>query len=311
MILKRRVLPLTVVAALAFTVSACGGGGSLVTDGGDEGTNPDSGATSRPETASFSVAVFRDYSTATSRPASTDGVDIEGLGTNQMQASATIDGERYSMAVDEDDFGSDPNFPGTFHKRIGNRSVYLWDAVDFSSDSSEFSYLDLAGWAIVDWTDATATAANFVYRGFTAFGSVTAIDDKPLGSATYEGHAYFNRRPADRADSGSRETLNGDLTLMADFEANTIRGMIDSIEVGGPFGENFMPAAGQISVSNGMISDSQLRAELTGTQDFAGFTGDMNGEFYGPAAAEVGGVLQGMNSRNNTVTYGWFGGKKR
>ena len=37
----------------------------------------------------------------------------------------------------------------------------------------------------------------------------------------------------------------------------------------------------------------------------------MTGQFFGPAAAEVGGVLQGTRTGDNSVVYGYFGGTKQ
>ena len=52
-------------------------------------------------------------------------------------------------------------------------------------------------------------------------------------------------------------------------------------------------------------------ADLSCTQDHADFNGAMTGQFFGPAAAEVGGVLQGTRTGDNSVVYGYFGGTKQ
>ena len=56
---------------------------------------------------------------------------------------------------------------------------------------------------------------------------------------------------------------------------------------------------------------NQLTADLTGQQSQAGFTGDMTGQFFGPAAAEVGGILEGTNTGDSSVVHGYFGGTQQ
>ena len=54
-------------------------------------------------------------------------------------------------------------------------------------------------------------------------------------------------------------------------------------------------------------------AELRGAQSGATFDGNLSGEFYGPGAEEVGGVLEGSYTSvgvDVSVT-GWFGGRAR
>ena len=62
-------------------------------------------------------------------------------------------------------------------------------------------------------------------------------------------------------------------------------------------------------LQNGTIANNELSAELVGRHDVADFTGNMTGQFFGPSAAEVGGVIDG--EATDTVYEGWFGGKKQ
>ena len=41
------------------------------------------------------------------------------------------------------------------------------------------------------------------------------------------------------------------------------------------------------------------------------YEGTASGQFYGPAAAEVGGVFQGTHTGESSVLQGWFGGTKQ
>ena len=66
---------------------------------------------------------------------------------------------------------------------------------------------------------------------------------------------------------------------------------------------------GSITLQNGTITNSDISAELVGSGDAADFTGDMTGRFFGPGAAEVGGVIDGEGT--DSVFEGWFGGKKQ
>ena len=66
-----------------------------------------------------------------------------------------------------------------------------------------------------------------------------------------------------------------------------------------------------MTISGGSIADSTFTADLTGTGDEdSRYEGDVSGQFFGPAAEEVGGVLEATHTGDSTILTGWFGGKR-
>ena len=59
----------------------------------------------------------------------------------------------------------------------------------------------------------------------------------------------------------------------------------------------------------GEITGSDLEANLTGSGMLSGFTGELEGHFYGPAAEELGGTITGEDATQ--VFNGFFGGDKQ
>ena len=70
---------------------------------------------------------------------------------------------------------------------------------------------------------------------------------------------------------------------------------------------------GEVAISNGAISGNEFTADLAGSIDPGTFDGDMSGQFFGPAAVEVGGVMSGEYAKpgETVVLHGFFGGKKQ
>ena len=74
----------------------------------------------------------------------------------------------------------------------------------------------------------------------------------------------------------------------------------------------YSPASGGLSF-NAAINGSGLSAtDLSGSGDLGGYGGgEVNGAFYGPAAAEVAGVFSAVNNTRNRQLIGEFGGQKQ
>ena len=65
-----------------------------------------------------------------------------------------------------------------------------------------------------------------------------------------------------------------------------------------------------LAIQNGTITNDGLNAEVVGRQDAVGISGSMTGQFFGPDAAEVGGVIEAERS-GDRVFEGWFAGEKQ
>ena len=139
------------------------------------------------------------------------------------------------------------------------------------------------------------------------YGEPTAV--LPGGTAEYAGRMYLNRWSRIDPGNSSRKQMRASLALTADFDNRTIGGLLDDWSVrdfgqGGSY-EDLDDV--EVLIRNGTIANAEFTADLAGRG--GNFTGDMTGRFFGPGAAEVGGVIDG-ETRDN-VFEGWFGGKKQ
>ena len=141
------------------------------------------------------------------------------------------------------------------------------------------------------------------------YGDPTEVTDLPAGVATYAGNMRADMLPADTAGTGSRSNLRGDLMLRADFGQSTVDGSIDNLEFRPPDASwRETPNNRTWTIENGTINGNALAADLDGAGTF---DGEMEGQFFGPGASEVGGTIVGTGTASNLVVYGWFGGKKQ
>ena len=116
--------------------------------------------------------------------------------------------------------------------------------------------------------------------------------------------------------------MYGDLSITANFDASTLNGTISGIHVRGQGETSRSPlsATAQFEIGNGQIADGQFTATLTGVDSNAatplqdtvrGYQGDVLGEFYGPEAEEIGGVLTAVRDGDQRIMSGAFIGKKQ
>ena len=116
--------------------------------------------------------------------------------------------------------------------------------------------------------------------------------------------------------------MYGDLSITANFDASTLDGMISGIHVRGQNETNRSPlsATAEFEIGNGQIAGGQFTATLTGVDSNAavplqdtvrGYQGNVLGEFYGPEAEEIGGVLTAVRDEDQRVMSGAFVGKKQ
>ena len=240
----------------------------------------------------------------------TDTAEVTSLvddGAGGFRMTYMVDGVEEVIHLEASSHGSVDDFETSYHKRIGNRSYWLWHPGTYSGVLG-FNYFDVKATAVTDWPDAGYDyGATDSRRGFAVYGTPTEVADLPTGTATYVGSAYADIHSATDPRGSARASARGRLTLNADFGASTISGAIDQMTTRRPGQSNYEDITTEVTIENGMISDSQFSADLTST----GYTGDMTGHFYGPAAEEVGGVWQGTNSVRNTVVQGYFGGRKQ
>lgn len=266
---------------------------------------------------------------------------IQSDGANGFRLTYVIDGRESQVEFAADDWSADDSAYNV-NRGPGGTNHYLWsftdsiyaDPDDRTSGSSEFDYFDINGWAIYPSGDG--------FRGISTYGARTRAADMPAGGATYEGRLAARIWDGDDLDYPSGITdVGGNLTLEADFDQSSISGRIDGIYVRPEnTGERlYLGEGNSLEISNGRIVQSWFDADWVGVDttdgsvtctaigcsppaddtnpgdSLRGFEGTIEGEFYGPAAEEVGGVLGGHRAATDTTPdqyiHGAFGAKQQ
>ena len=231
--------------------------------------------------------------------------DADGFNLTYAIGSDTFD-----IQLGANDFGGDPVHTRTrnYLERSGNRAYSLFDQTDSFFGSPEFSHFNVNGWAVVNYTNADALS-DF-HLGWAVYGSATDASAMPSGTANYAGRMFAGRQPPDAPGVANRTLVRGDLMLSADFDQGTVGGSIDNLEFDPPGTGSWQPTTNTrtLSIENGSITGNALAADVVSANVF---DGEMEGRFFGPDAAEVGGTIQGTALTDNAVVYGWFGGEKR
>ena len=255
--------------------------------------------------SALSMATFVD------RPGSSVSLtDIAGVsevqrdGAGGFNVAYEINGVKRPVHLEATDLADWPTLRYGYHKRIGNHAYFLWDQSGSFYTDPEFDYMSFAGWAITNWADAGDDfGASTSYSGFLAHGTRTS-DLPVVGNASYSGRAFAQVLPT---NGSARSLLRGDLSLTADFDADTIGGRIDEIEIRSPGQSSYSATSRVWDIDNGSISGNGLTADLV-EAGVASTSVSMEGHFYGPGAVEVGGVLKGSTAEG--VVRGYFGGSQ-
>ena len=253
-----------------------------------------------------SVGVDRDFSASTSQLTDAASVTaVESDGADGFYVTYMVDGaaQRIHLPVSVYDHGD------RRYDIEGPPGYGIWGQAS-SFYKAEFDHLSVNGWFIWNYdeeSDGTPTTTG-VQEGFMVYGEPTTT--LPASTAAYAGRVYltgWSRTDPNRNSGYSR--FRGSLALTADFDNQTIGGMLNDWSSRGPGESDFEDVNSEVVIQNGSITNNELSAELVGRNDAAGFTGDMTGQFFGPGAAEVGGVIDGQST--DAVFVGWFGGKKQ
>lgn len=219
-----------------------------------------------------------------------------------LHLTYTVDGAEKSVHLGAEDFGGSRAASGqNFYDITGDTRVTLWGVPEGGGlqGSPQFRYLDINGWAAGTYAE-NGQWTSFD-RGFVVYGNQTQTMPT-TGTATYDGRmrsdVWNPNRPA-----GNISRFRGDLTLTANFAGATIAGEVNNIIDQ----RNNNEAVPSLAISNGSISNSSFGADFSG---LGGFTGTVSGAFFGPAAEEVGGVMEGSHTGGDLLV-GYIGGKKR
>ena len=143
--------------------------------------------------------------------------------------------------------------------------------------------------------DPADAAARFVRAGAMAFGFPTPLGNMPAtGGATYLGR--MDGRYSDAV--APNLVVSGDARLDADFAGASIAGRFSNVTVDGSAFRDIAITGQIVSNSNfGTASVGAFTGNLATAPALAGqagpdMTGSVDGNFFGPAAQEVGGIFE-------------------
>ena len=155
-----------------------------------------------------------------------------------------------------------------------------------------------------------------------SFGARTPAGGMPEGTAAYYGGLSVDAWNAEDRSQDKRHEYDGDLTLVADFANSSISGVVDELEHEISDRESELSDDNRLDITNGRIVDGRFVADWTGqgpeggpSMTVRGLEGQLLGEFYGPEAEEVAGVVNGHRAATSSdpaqVAYGRFSGSGR
>ena len=320
---------------LAAMLSGCGGGSSTRVDS-DTGTTGDGQTLTVPEGLVRSAVppVFHtdddDESDSVTFPALASGIHLDHdeqrsgrandayvkslrffenddeADTFDLHVTYVVGDEEVTVHFTADDRDT-PDFQNSWEKIVDGVSYWGW-LWDISDDDDGASFLG----GISQGTGRPG------YRLYGTIGFRTPIADLPTGTAVYVGQMRGDTHHVDDPSSPGRERTFGSLRLTADFDEGSIEGRISDIAVRGEGERVDLPNTTYFAIDDGQIVDGQFTASLTGMDSNAnapmngtvrGYEGGVLGEFYGPDADTVGGVLNA--SREDRVMAGVFAGRKQ
>ena len=263
----------------------------------------------------LSVGVERNYPTMQVRMTDTATVTaIEGDGAGGFHVTYQVDGAPERVHLEASDYESDPEFAFVYASDGENSPHVLFDMSESFAifRSPDFDHFNAQGWVVLAY-DANGDDEN-TRGGLMVYGNRTKVADLPAGTASYEGRMFAFGNPSDDPDPAVQDYIRGSLALTADFANSDVTGRMYDFETRkGTFSGEYDDATGELTISNGAISGNEFTADVAGSIAPGTVDGDMSGRFFGPAAAEVGGVLSGEYTKPGEVVvlHGFFGGKKQ
>ena len=330
--------------ALCLTLSACGGGGgrtpeatdplplSLMAGSGQTLLSDASPVFASDETSTLSAtlpnpanvfsalsaAVVRHRGTQQGTELSTDFYvkSIRRNASGEYVVDYVLDGTEEEITLDTSDCIS-----RYCSFTLDGRRFLFWAWTD-----DDFSDLTHDGLRLYEYLASLklthTTADDMEARTWFVFGVRT--EDLPMGDATYQ--ASFRARSYSTEDSGTGERQDhfGNVRLVANFDMRELNGRIYRVRGRPPGGGDWRTwTTSSFAITNGHVVNGQFTATLTGVDDepatpydesVRDFVGSILGEFYGPNAEEVGGVVTATRdvagTANDRLLYGYIGGRK-
>ena len=266
--------------------------------------------------SALSAAIYRDFLGADSGP---EHPHLGGAYVKSVAGDAA-DGYRVVFVIDGRESAVDFRAEETNARNItlgeaqDNLTIYTlfpWthsfrgDPNDSSTGGSySYDYFDLRGWS------AGSVAWNQI-RGFVAYGART-MPENLAGRADYQGRVQAEFWNADDPNWNTQSRLIGTLRLAANLGDGEISGQIDELLAQYPGDTKYQPMAdgNVIDIASTSINEARFVAQWVGNDPNAdaaagetirGFSGNVLGEFYGPAAEEIGGVISGRRDATEST----------
>ncbi len=312
----------TTIAAIAM-LAACGGGDGTET-GGMPGERPSDPGHYSGEGDSMAARISNATSldAATAFTARTVGLD-HTFDDDDVNNAELADNEDITLRI----FRTSPDAVPTFVVTLGGEATTFGPehapedehySIEGPGDSDDKFLWTWAGYPIdhasgFDWGDWIEEGKRnplkrqfhipvgiYYSRGdqgladlrrYAVIGLETPPGDMPSVEAVYEGSVRIDSYPEDGARD--RERFDADITLTADFSANTIGGVMDNWENRDADEDlsaiSFMLTPATIT-GNGFSTSMAPSAACTECPEIVSST--VAGKFYGPAASETGGTIQ-------------------
>ena len=261
----------------------------------------------------LSVALWRDYlaadgSVSMPQPGTANVASVSGDAEGGFRVAYAIDGREFQSHFPASLFSADIFRGRAADNRLVPFSLWSWTdsfdvdpqgpaATDRTDGPSYYDYFDINGWQA-----GGALTGNF--RGFMTYGVRTLPENLPPGRAAYAGILQAELWRADNWQWGSRTSLQGTIDLEVNFSTGSVTGRVHALRIRVRGAQGFQPLAegNSVDIEATQIGNARVVAEwMTGEPDdtavagqtIRGFDGTLIGEFYGPSANEIGGVLSG------------------
>ena len=264
------------------------------------------------------MGVDRNYETNSTTLTALQRPTVEST-DDGLRITYVVDGQTQTVELTERDFGSNPSYPTYYYKRTDGTAFRLWSTSDaFTQRRSLFrtrmEHVEVNGWVITNYDPDDPTEITTSSIGRFVYGNRTT-DVPTTGTASYAGRMYAVEFPSDAAVSYTRNAsvrhYRGAVDLTADFGSGSVNGSINGLTSRPGDETAFADTAGGLSFNATIVGNELSATDLSGTGAFAGYSGEVNGAFYGPGTAEVAGVFDGTNGTEEKLLNGYFTGAKQ
>ena len=244
---------------------------------------------------------------------------ISSDGNGGFHLMALVDGEDIVIKFPADSFTDEGGWERFMVEMDGDEFVLSdrtgsFDEADKTRGDPDHAYFDILE-LFAPLEEHSTVRINFT------FGARTPADGMPKGTATYYGSLHITAWNAADPDHELRQYYDGDLTLAADFIDSSVSGFVNGLEHEDEVSrrESKMSEDNRIDITNGQIAGGRFVADWQGqgpeggiADTVRGLKGQLLGEFYGPGAEEVAGVVNGQRAATGSdpaqIVHGHFSG---